>query len=377
MADQTDLYAALGVAKTATADEIKRSYRKLAREHHPDVNPGKPEAEEKFKAVAGAYDVLSDKDKRALYDEFGMDGLRGGFDPEQARSYRSWADASKAGPRAADGGSRSDDVPFDFDISDLFGQARRRQTGVPYPIDGEDLLASVELDLATALRGTELELQVPSRAACSVCSGAGTRPGSEPQTCPACKGAGRTQVVRGPMRMMANCATCGGTGKIQEPCDHCHGQGFVSSEQTLRIRLPVGAAEGEELRVRGKGAPGLFGGAAGDVIIRTHIKPHPYFARDGLDLTLTLPITIGEAHMGGSINVPTASGIVQMKVPPRSQQGARLRLKGKGVTRGTSHGDLYVVLEVRLPDSDDPALSAKLADTDCFYTKNLREGVAL
>jgi molecular chaperone DnaJ len=381
MATEPDLYATLGVSKTASEDEIKSSYRKLARKHHPDVNPGKPEAEEKFKALSAAYEVLSDRTKRALYDEFGMEGLRGGFDPEQARSYRRWADARGAGARAT-GGSQGDagGVPFDFDLSDLFGQARGRQPhgdDTPFPIDGEDLFATVELDLATALRGTELELRVPSRAPCSVCSGSGERPGSQPHTCSSCDGTGRSQVVRGPMRMVAACPNCGGTGKIHDPCDNCHGQGFTTSEQTLRIRLPAGAAEGDELRVRGKGSPGLFGGAAGDVIIRTHVKPHPHFERDGLDLTLKLPITIGEAHRGGAISVPTPTGPVQMKIPARTQQGARLRLKGKGVTRGTAHGDLYVVLDVRLPDSDDPALSERLADTDRFYSKNLREGVEL
>jgi molecular chaperone DnaJ len=381
MATETDLYATLGVSKTANEDEIKRSYRKLAREHHPDVNPGKPESEEKFKAIAAAYEVLSDKDKRALYDEFGMEGLRGAFDPEQARSYRRWADARAAGTRATDGdGEYAGGVPFDFDLSDLMGQARGRQAGrrdAPFPIDGEDLLATVELDLATALRGTELELRVPSRAPCSVCGASGERPGSEPHACVTCDGTGRSQVVHGPMRMFATCASCGGTGKIHDPCDNCHGQGLTTSEQTLRIRLPPGAADGDELRVRGKGTPGLFGGGPGDVIIRTHVKAHPHFARDGLDLTLKLPITIGEAHRGGSIGVPTPTGTVQMKIPPRTQQGARLRLKGKGVTRGTSQGDLYVVLDVRLPDSDDPALSERLADTDRFYSKNLREGVEL
>jgi molecular chaperone DnaJ len=381
MASETDLYATLGVSKSASEDEIKSSYRKLAREHHPDVNPGKPEAEEKFKALSAAYDVLSDKDKRALYDEFGMEGLRGGFDPEQARAYRRWADTREAGARASGGNQGyAGGVPFDFDLSDLFRQARGRQAHgdeTPFPIDGEDLLATVELDLATALRGTELELRVPSRAPCSVCSGSGERPGSEPHPCSSCDGTGRSQVVRGPMRMVATCSSCGGTGKTHEPCDNCHGQGVTTSEQTLRIRLPAGAADGDELRVRGKGSPGLFGGAAGDVIIRTHVKPHPHFARDGLDLTLTLPITIGEAHRGGAISVPTPTGAVQMKIPPRTQQGARLRLKGKGVTRGTAHGDLYVVLDVRLPDSDDPALSERLADTDRFYSKNLREGVEL
>ncbi|MDB4975162.1 MAG: DnaJ-class molecular chaperone with C-terminal Zn finger domain [Myxococcaceae bacterium] len=371
-----DLYATLGVSKTASEDEIRKSYRKLAREHHPDVNPGKPEAEERFKAISAAYDVLSNKEKRALYDEFGHDGLRGGFDPEQARTYRHWADSSQSSRQAAGGA----EVPFDFDLSDLFNQSRSRgksASQTPFPIDGEDLHASVELDLATALRGTEVELRVPSREPCEVCAGSGQKPGSEAKTCPTCQGSGREQVVRGPMRMMSTCHTCGGTGSMREPCDHCHGAGFVTSEQTLRVRIPAGADEGDELRVRGKGSPGLFGGAPGDVVIRTHVKQHRWFERKGLDLTLKLPVSVGEAFRGGSISVPTPTGAVQMRVPPRTQQGTQLRLKGKGVTRGSAHGDLYVVLDVRLPDSDDPALGEQLTKLDQFYSKNVREGVEL
>jgi curved DNA-binding protein len=309
MAADNNLYETLGVAKTASDDEIKKSYRKLARELHPDVNPGKPEAEDKFKAVAAAYDVLSNKDKRALYDEFGTEGLRGGFDPEQARSYRRWSDGREAGRRAT---GFEDGAPFDFDLSDLFAQARARQAA--YPSDGQDLLASVELDLATALYGTEVELRAPSA---------------------------------------------------------------DGTEQTLRVRIPPGADDGDELRVRGKGAPGRHGGSPGDVVIRTSIKPHPYFQRTGLDLELRLPITLGEAVRGGAISVPTPSGPVQMKIPARSQQGAKLRLKGKGVARGNERGDLYVVLDVRLPESDDPALGELLAQVDRFYAGNVREGVEL
>lgn len=312
MAADTDLYATLGVSKSASEEEIRKAYRQLARQHHPDVNPGKPEAEDKFKAVAAAYDVLSHKDKRALYDEFGAEGLRGGFDPEQARSYRRYREGREAGRRAT---GQEHDLPFDFDLSDLFAEARARQAA--FPMDGQDLLATVELDLLSALRGTEVELRVP--------------------------------VSAGPS----------------------------GDEQTVRVRIPAGADDGDELRVRGKGAPGINGGAPGDVVIRTHVKPHAFFERTGLDLQLRLPLTLGEAVRGGPVSVPTPLGSVQLKIPARSQQGAKLRLKGKGVTRGKEQGDLYVVLDIRLPDSDDPALGELLAQTDRFYAGNVREGVAL
>jgi len=371
MAPDTDLYAILGVSKTATDEEIRQSYRKLAREHHPDVNPGKPAAEETFKRVASAYDVLSNKEKRALYDEFGAAALQGGFDPEKARTYRQWAERSDAGRRVGGDG----EVPFDFDLSDLMGRRRGRQADSPR--DGEDLRTEVQLDLATALRGAELELRVPTRHPCEVCAGLGAQPGAPSTECPTCHGAGRTPVILGPMRMVSTCPRCDGLGQTRAPCTACHGEGTVSGEQTLKIRIPAGADEGDELRVRGKGVPGRFGGTPGDVIIRTHVTPHPHFQRSGLDLTVKLPITLGEARRGGPLQVPTPTGPVQMKVPPRTQQGAQLRLKGKGVARGSARGDLYVVLEVRLPDSDDAALTELLNETDRFYAGNLRDGVEL
>lgn len=363
-----DLYGVLGLTRSASEDEIRKAYRKLAREHHPDVNPGKPEAEERFKQLAAAYDVLSNKEKRALYDEFGHEGLRGGFDPEQARAYRSYSE----GRRAA-GGEQG--IPFDFDLSDLMGGARTRSRDLA--MAGEDLAATVELDLASALRGTELELELPTRTPCDVCAGSGDEPGSSAATCPTCAGSGRAQVVRGPMRMMSTCPTCGGDGKAHTPCSRCGGAGFLQGSERTRVRIPAGADDGSELRVRGKGGPGLFGGPAGDLLITTRVRAHPYFRREGLDLRLKLPITLAEAYEGATIAVPTPTGPVQMKIPPHSRQGAALRLKGKGVQRGTSHGDLYVELDVQLPDGDDPALREALAATSRFYRDDLRKEVTL
>jgi molecular chaperone DnaJ len=369
MADENEFYGVLGVARTASDDEIRRAYRKLARTYHPDVNPGKPEVEEKFKRLSAAYEVLSNKEKRALYDEFGADALRGGFDPEQARAYRSWADRKQA---AGVGGG---EVPFEFDLSDLMGTGRGRSR--EWPIDGQDLTATVELDLATALRGAEVELRVPSRFPCDECAGTGEKPASQPQTCPTCGGAGRTQVVRGPLRMMSICPSCGGDGKVHAPCTKCGGAGMLVGEREARVRIPSGADDGSELRVRGQGAPGLFGGAPGDLLIQTRVRSHPHFRREGLDLRLKLPITLVEAYRGASISVPTPTGSVQMKVPPRTQQGAQLRLRGKGVRRGEQCGDLYVELEVRLPDADDARLTEAIAATESFYTRSVREGVEL
>jgi molecular chaperone DnaJ len=374
MGEEQDLYAVLGVQRGASEDDIKRAYRKLARAHHPDVNPGNAQAEEKFKAISAAYDVLSNADKRKLYDEFGKEGLRGGFDPEQARAYQRWTGQREA----AGSGGREPDVPFDFDFGDLFGaRAARGGAGRTRGLAGEDVLVSVELDFVTALRGTQVEVRFPIRGACAVCMGSGEKPDSQPKICPDCQGSGKKQIARGPLNMVTTCPTCGGDGKVHDPCTNCGGAGLIASEQKVDVRIPPGADDGSELRVRERGSPGLGGGPPGDLIIRVRVSPHPHFTRDGLDLTLKLPLTIEEAYLGASVSVPTPAGEVQMKVPARAQTGHKLRLRGKGVTRGTNTGDLYVELQVRVPESEDEQLAAALRDTARLYTRPVREGIQL
>jgi molecular chaperone DnaJ len=378
MAEEQDLYTVLGVQRGASDEEIKRAYRKLARESHPDVNPGNKQAEEKFKAISAAYEVLSNPAKRKLYDEFGQEGLRGGFDPEQARAYQRWASQRQSAGAA---GERGPDLPFDFDFGDLFGARAAHTRGGgrgPRGIAGEDVLVNVELDFVTALRGTQIDVRFPVQATCPVCVGSGDKPGSEPKTCPDCQGSGKQQIARGPLNMVTICSTCGGDGRIHEPCSNCAGAGIISSEQQVQVRIPPGADEGSELRVRGKGSPGLGDAVPGDLIIRVRVRPHPHFTRDGLDLTLKLPITIEEAYLGASVPVPTPAGEVQMKVPAQAQTGQKLRLRGKGVTRGKDVGDLYVELEVRVPDRADEPLAAALRGTSSrLYALPVREGIQL
>jgi molecular chaperone DnaJ len=374
MADATDYYAVLGVARGASPDEIKRAYRKLARKYHPDVNPGDKAAEDKFKQISTAYEVLSDADKRKLYDEFGVEGLRGGFDPEQARAYKRWSEDRQTSR------AREQDIPFDFDFGDLFGARMRgagRRARPDFEMAGEDLHVSVDLDFVTALRGTQIAVQIPTQSTCPTCAGSGERPGSTPQDCPECDGTGRRQLARGPLNLTTICPRCGGDGKIREPCPTCAGAGMVQSEQRVDVRIPPGAEDGSELRVRGKGGPGVGGGPPGDLLIRTRVGSHPYFSRDGLDLTLQLPVTVHEAYSGASIEVPTPSGVVHLKVPPGSQSGSKLRLRGKGVTRGKNVGDLYVQLQVRVPDREDKALEAALRESERLYSKPLREEIRL
>ena len=293
-------YDTLGVAKTASADEIRKAYRKLARAHHPDVNPGDAAAEAKFKKIAAAYDVLSDEKKRKAYDEFGEESLQGGFDPDKAREYKRWQASRQQ--RASSFGDEQG--PIDFDFSDFFG-GRAQPRG---PMRGGDLHASVEIDLRQAIEGTEMQADLPG-----------------------------------------------------------HG--------SVRIRIPKGADTGSTLRVPGKGSPGRNGGPPGDLVIETIVRPHPVFRRDGLDLHVTLPLTLAEAYNGASVEVPTFDGPVKLKIPPRTQQHARLRLRGKGVARKDERGDLFVEVDVRMPDRADAALSAALAAADALYSRPVREGL--
>jgi curved DNA-binding protein len=295
------LYEALGVAKTATADEIRKAYRKLARKHHPDVNPGNPAAEPAFKKISAAYDVLSDDKKRKAYDEFGDAALQGGFDPDKAREYARWQSSRQQ--RSSRFGDEQG--PIDFDFADFFGGREPRG-----PMRGQDLHASIEIDLAKAIEGTELTADLPG-----------------------------------------------------------HG--------TVRVRIPKGADTGSTLRVPGKGSPGRNGGRPGDLIIETIVRPHPFVRRDGLDLYLTLPVTLAEAYIGASLDVPTFEGPVVLKIPPRSAQHAKLRLRGKGVPRKDERGDMIIELDVRMPDRADDALVDALSAADALYTKPVREGLTL
>jgi molecular chaperone DnaJ len=367
-----DLYAILGVERGASEDDIKKAYRKLARKFHPDVNPGNASAEEKFKELSAAYDVLSNPDKRKLYDEFGEDGLRGGFDPEQARAYKQWKQAR------ADAERPFEREVFDFDLGDLFGahqpaasnRARRASRGA-------DVVAQVTLDMARALSGTEVHLRVPGGSTCGACHGSGQDPGSKPEPCDECGGTGHRQAVEGPMRIMMTCPACGGSGERTTECPECKGEGYLPADEDVTVRIPPGAADGDRLRVAGRGAPGPAGRPRGDLWVEVRVTPHPYFERDGLDLVLRLPVRVDEAYGGARVSVPTPTGNVTLTIPPRSQPGTKLRLRGKGVERAGRRGDMYVVLDVRLPDTEDAAVTAALAAIANAYTKDVREGVRL
>lgn len=372
MESTRDPYQVLGVSKSATTDEIRRAYKKLARKHHPDVNPGNAEAEARFKEISAAYEVLSDEKKRADYDEFGADALKTGFDPEQARTYRRW----QAGRES--GGVPFSSEHFDFDLGDLFG--RRGFGGVPgarrAAPRGRDVHAVAELDLQEAVRGTEVSVTVPTFKTCATCHGGGAEPNTPVTPCETCGGSGRRRVARGPLNVVTTCEDCRGRGQRFTPCHTCGGGGTVQTSDRVRVRIPAGADDGSTVRISGRGADG-DGGGRGDLIIETRVRPHRWVRRDGLDLTMTLPVTLAEAYAGAKVKVPTFDGTVELKIPPRSQAGQKLRLRGRGISRGSEQGDLYVELDVRLPDQEDANLMKALSDAEKAYSTPVRAELKL
>jgi len=373
---ELDYYKVLGVERGASKDDVRKAYRKLARKFHPDINPGNKEAENKFKDLSVAYDVLSDEKKRKLYDEFGEAGLAAGFDAEKARSYEQWRQQS-----ARAGGGRAQEFDMD-DLGDLFGglggmfrQGSRAPAG---PQRGADIESSMEIDFLDAVRGFQTAITLDRPVACDTCHGSGTKAGTAPATCPQCGGSGNVAVTQGPMQFRKTCPRCSGTGKLPgDPCPVCRGSGRVTRSETIRVNIPPGADPGKQIRLRGKGEAGIRGGAAGDLFITPRIRPHPVLTRSGRDLSMDLPITVGEAVRGAGIDVPTPAGTIKVKVPAGAQSGQQLRIKGKGVAAHgqTSAGDLYLRLMVRVPNEDlDNEVIDKL---DQAYREDVRKNLRL
>lgn len=373
---EPNYYQILGVERGASRDDIRKAYRKLARKYHPDINPGNKEAESKFKEISVAYDVLSDDAKRKLYDEFGEAGLTAGFDAEKARSYQSWQQGAAAG---AGGG-----VEFNMDdLGDLFGgfggMSGRGRRSQPAPMRGDDIESTMEIDFLDAVRGFQTAISLQRPVTCETCHGAGTRPGSAPTQCPECGGTGSKSVAQGPLQFRQTCPRCLGTGQLPgDPCGTCRGAGRVLRPETIRVNIPPGAEPGKRIRLRGKGEAGIRGGPAGDLYIVPRIRPHPLFTRSGRDLSMELPITIGEALRGATVEVPTPAGKVNVKIPAGAQSGQQLRLKGKGVAQhGQSPaGDLYLRLMIRVPKDNN--IAPDIIDRiDRAYPEDVRKDVRL
>jgi molecular chaperone DnaJ len=339
-----DYYAALGVAKDADAAAIKKAYRKLARDLHPDKNPGNAEAESRFKEVSEAYDVLSDAQKRAKYDEdralFGR-GFRPGAGAPGGGATFDMSDLF--GGAGGAGGANLGDL-----FSDLFGGAgTSRGAG---PTRGQDVTAEVELGFDEAVHGTTLPLRLSGPGTCRTCHGSGARPGTGTHRCGNCGGTGFVSRNQGAFGFSEPCRECRGTGTVVDsPCPDCGGTGVTNQARTINVRVPAGVRDGARLRIPGKGTPGTNGGRSGDLFVTVHVGAHDLFGRSGDDLTLTVPITFGEAALGTTLRVPTLDGSVALKVAPGTPSGRTLRVRGRGIARGGKTGDLLVTVEVAVP----------------------------
>ncbi len=354
---EKDFYAVLGVSRSASADEIKKAYRRLARESHPDHNPGNAEAEDRFKAVSEAYDVLSDDSKRKEYDEmrqlFGAGAFRrgargagpGGVPFDMSDIFGDAAAGDAAGDRRFGGAGFSDL------FSSIFSGGGRASAGRRGPIRGRDVEAEVLLDFRDAVNGATLPLTLRAPGVCDTCHGSGAKPGSVPRTCPVCHGAGLVSTNQGAFSFSEPCRECQGVGTIVDvKCPECHGTGGVTKTRTLNVRIPPGVADGQKIRLSGRGEPGARGGPAGDLYVLIKVRDDTLFGRDGDNLTLVVPITFPEAVNGVDLTVPTLDSSVTVRVPPGTPSGRILRVRGKGVLRrdGTA-GDLLVTVEVAIP----------------------------
>jgi molecular chaperone DnaJ len=372
-----DLYAVLGVSRTATAEDIKKAYRKLARKYHPDINPGKKEAEDRFKEISFAHDVLSDLEKRKLYDEFGEEGLQPGFSPEKMRAYRQWD--SGGGAEFGGGGGRAS-FSFEDLFGDLFGGFSGRRHGAASVEPGEDLEYVLDLDLLAAIRGTSQTISIQRPIPCATCHGTGGQRNGQNIVCTECGGQGQVRVGAGPVAISRTCARCSGTGRLRVGgCVRCGGSGRVTIPERLVARIPAGVDEGARIRLAGKGAARVSGGPVGDLYLVVRIRSHPYLERKGKDLFLEVPITVGEALTGATITVPTPSGEVKLKIPRGSQSGQKLRLKGKGVSdqKTQGDGDLYIRLLIQIP-GDGGERARRAADLlETCYDENPRKRLRL
>jgi len=354
---EKDFYSVLGGNKSASTDDIKKAYRKMARELHPDHNPGNTEAEEKFKAASEAYDVLSDEKKRKEYDEMrslfgsgafrrGARGAGGGFDPSDL-----FGGFSGTGASGSPGDRRFGGAGFSDIFSSIFsggGGTGVRRTG---PQRGRDVEAEVTLDFVHAVQGTTLPLTLRSPGVCDTCHGNGAKPGTVPRTCPQCAGTGLISRNQGSFSFSEPCRECQGAGTIvDEKCPECRGTGGVTKNRTINVRFPAGVSDGQRIRLSGRGEPGERGGPAGDLYVQVKVRPDDLFGRSGDDLTLTVPITMAEAVLGTDLRVPTMDTPVTLRVPPGTPSGRKLRARGKGVVRRNGEaGDLIVTVEVQVP----------------------------
>ena len=336
---EKDYYAVLGVAQNASAKDVTKAYRKLARQYHPDANPNNAAAEERFKEISAAYDVLGDETRRREYDE-----------------------VRRLGPGAF-GGSGNGSVRFDMGdmagaggLGDLLGQmfgGGRRAGGGVGPQRGSDLEASLTIDFVDAAQGITTSLHITSEAVCSTCNGSGARPGTSPVRCSHCGGRGVSDVNQGGFAFSVPCSQCGGRGvKVEHPCGTCRGTGVEMRNREVNVRVPAGIDDGSRIRIKGRGGPGRNGGPPGDLFVVCRVTPHPMFSRDGRNLLVRVPVPFTSAALGADVAVPTLEGdTVMLRLRAGTQPGSRHRVKGRGITTNKSQGDLIVTVDVVVPTS--------------------------
>ncbi|MFN8006467.1 MAG: molecular chaperone DnaJ [Terriglobia bacterium] len=360
-----DYYQLLNIPRNASPEAIKKAYRKLARKHHPDVNPGDKRAEERFKKISEAYEVLSDPKKREIYDNYGTysDNFRPGPGPQP--------------------GPQVDFEGFDFSniggsgFGDLFSQLFGGHRSANRPQKGDDLEYQVSISFDDALKGLQTRISYLRREICPTCHGKGVSGEGKDQDCPYCRGSGKVEQLKGKMRFSTTCPQCGGSGKVTTPCSQCRGEGRVQKSESLEIKIPAGVQTGSRIRFAGRGDFGMNGGTPGDLYIVTTVSSHPFFERKGDNIYCKIPITLTEAALGAKIEVPTVEGRALLKIPPGTQSGQKFRLREKGAPslRAPTHGDQYVEVRVVTPKLVDERSKELLRELGRLNPENPRQGL--
>jgi len=366
MATQQDYYQTLGVKRDASEDDIRKAYRKLARKHHPDLNPGDKAAEERFKKVQEAYDILSDSKKKQMYDQYGFyseNGAPGGASASGQRGPNmgfggfDFSDVFTRGGGAGQGARRNtaeESANFQDIFSQWFGRQQPTEEAAPSQ-KGSDLEYGLNIDFWQAIKGTQVRLNINRQEMCATCGGAGAAKSGTSTVCPECNGSGSVTQTAGAMRFSLTCPRCNGTGRLRNQCPTCHGDGRIMSSETVEVRIPPGAQQGSRLRVAGKGNAGTSGAPPGDLYITVRVEPHPFFRREGDDIEITVPVRIDEAGLGTKIEVPTIDGRALLKIPQGTKNGQKFRLREKGVlnSRTSKRGDQIVEVAIDAPEVHD------------------------
>jgi molecular chaperone DnaJ len=385
-AGKKDYYETLGVAKGADADEVRKAYRRLARKHHPDLNPGDKAAEDRFKTVQEAYDVLSDENKRKVYDQLGFysdnippnggqssgnpGGMNfGGFDFSDFMRQQQGAGAPPPGAGSAGGGG------FRDIFENLFSRGGSRKAE-PEAERGADLEYGLNVDFWQSIKGTQVRLNIQRQETCETCHGTGSA-GSNVAVCPECDGSGQVTQMAGAMKFNLTCQRCGGTGRLRNTCPTCRGEGVISQPDLVEVRIPAGVSSGSRLRVQGKGNSGVGGGPAGDLYITVRVEEHPFFKRSADNIEVQVPLSVSEAGLGAKIEVPTIDGRALLKIPQGTQNGQKFRLREKGVfnARKNSRGDEIVEVVLQAPNVQDERTRELLRELAQVHTEDVRADI--